>query len=232
MGLSLIAVGRQHSANAFAKAKCYIFEHEVQALPDMNFCPECGGPLLQHVLGGQPRNHFFCQRCQTPCSDSPSVVVTTFVACADRLLWVQRNQEPQRGKWAIPGGFLEQGETLAEGAARELHEEAGILLPPNALQLYMTGSITFINQLYLGFRTMVSTDACQPGVESMDCRFFSRQECPWDQVAYPQVNDSIRQAYDDLDSGNFRVWQAEMTESHYELRPVAGSSAGVPRASR
>jgi hypothetical protein len=54
----------------------------------------------------------------------------------------------------------------------------------------------------------------------MDCRFFSRGECPWDRVAYPQVNDSIRQAYDDLDSGRFNVWQAEMTDSRYELRRV------------
>jgi 8-oxo-dGTP pyrophosphatase MutT (NUDIX family) len=190
-------------------------------LADINFCPECGGPLLRHVVGGEPRNHRFCQRCQTPCYDFPRVVVTVFVACGDRLLWVQRGLPPQQGKWAIPGGFLEQGETLAEGAARELHEEAGILLPPAQLQLYMTGSITFINQVYMGFRAAVPVDVCLPGVESMDCRFFTRRDCPWDQLAYPQVNDSIRQAYDDLDSGRFDVWQAQMTDGHYELRPVS-----------
>jgi ADP-ribose pyrophosphatase YjhB (NUDIX family) len=172
------------------------------------------------VVGGESRNHWFCQRCQAPHLDYPRVVVTAFVASGDRLLWVQRGLQPQRGKWAIPGGFLEQGETLAEGAARELHEEAGILLPPERLQLYMTGSITFINQVYMGFRAAVETELCAPGVESMECRFFARDECPWDQVAYPQVNDSIRQAYDDLDSGSFEVWQAEMTESRYDLRPV------------
>jgi ADP-ribose pyrophosphatase YjhB (NUDIX family) len=192
-------------------------------LPDINYCPECGGPLLRHVVGSEPRNHWFCQRCHTPHYDYPRVVVTAFVACGDRLLWVQRGLQPQRGKWAIPGGLLEQVETLAEGAARELREEAGILLLPQQLQLYMTGSITFINQVYMGFRATVATDICLPGDESMDCRFFTRQECPWDQVAYPQVNDSIRQAYDDLDSGSFEVWQAQMTESHYELRPVSNS---------
>ncbi len=190
-------------------------------MPDFNYCPECGGPLLRHVVGGEPRNHWFCQRCQTPHHDYPRVVVTAFVASGKRLLWVQRGLQPQRGKWAIPGGFLEQGETLAEGAARELYEEAGILLPPERLQLYMTGSITFINQVYMGFRATVETDFCLPGDESMDCRFYTRDECPWDQVAYPQVNDSIRQAYDDLDSGSFEVWQAEMTESRYDLRPVS-----------
>lgn len=211
----------QHSANAFAKAKCYLFCTRNTPLPDINFCPECGGPLLRHVVGGQLRNHLFCQRCQVPHGDYPRVVVTSFIACDDRLLWVQRRLQPQRSKWAIPGGFLEEGETLAEGAARELQEEAGIVLPPDSLQLYMTGSITFINQIYVGFRATVPTDVCLPGVESMDCRFFTRGDCPWDQVAYPQVNDSINQAYDDLDSGRFEVWQAEMTESRYELRPVS-----------
>lgn len=187
----------------------------------INFCPECGGPLLPHVVGGEQRRHLFCQRCQVSCHDYPMVVVTTFVASGNRLLWVQRGLEPQRGKWAIPGGFLENGETLAEGAARELHEEAGILLRPDRLQLYMTGTITFINQIYMGFRATVDSEFCDPGEESMDCRFFTREECPWGQVAYPQVNDSILQAYDDLDSGVFEVWHAEMTESRYELRPIS-----------
>jgi ADP-ribose pyrophosphatase YjhB (NUDIX family) len=188
---------------------------------EMNFCPECGGPLLRHVVGGETRNHWFCQHCQSEHHLYPRVVVTAFVSCGDRLLWVQRGLPPQRGKWAIPGGFLELGETLAEGAARELREEAGIVLAPERLQLYMTGSITFINQLYVGFRATVETPQCLPGVESMSCRFFTRDECPWEHLAYPQVNDSIRQAYDDLERGSFEVWQAEMTENRYELRPVS-----------
>lgn len=187
-------------------------------MSDTNYCPECAGPLLRHIVGGEERKHWFCQRCQMPRHAHPQVVVTTFLACGDRLLWVQRAQAPQIGKWAIPGGFLERGETLAEGAARELYEEAGVLLSADQLQLYMTGSITFINQVYMGFRASVDSEFCVPGIESMDCRFFTRDECPWDEVAYPQVNDSIRQAYDDLDSGCFDVWEAEMTESNYDLR--------------
>jgi len=201
-------------------------------LADMNYCPECGGPLLRHVVGGELRNHWFCLRCQTEHHLYPRVVVTAFIACGKRLLWVQRALDPQRGKWAIPGGFLELGETLAEGTARELCEEAGVRLPPARLQLYMTGSITFINQVYMGFRATVEDEVCLPGVESLDCRFFARDECPWEMLAYPQVNDSIRQAYDDLDSGEFAVWQAQMTQSHYELRPVSQKRAGSGKTSR
>lgn len=152
------------------------------------------------------------------------IVVTTFVASDDRLLWVQRGIEPRKGTWAIPGGFMELNETLAEAAARELHEEAGILLPPEQLQLYMTGTITFINQVYIAFRARVDTDFCQPGPESQACGFFSRRDCPWGNVAYPQVNDSIEQAYADLESGRFDVWQAEMTEGRYDFWSVSQGS--------
>lgn len=193
-------------------------------LSDMNFCSECGGPLLRHVVATEQRNHWYCPRCLAPRYVSPRIIVTNFVALGKSLLWAQRGLEPQLGKWGIPGGFLELGETLGEGAARELHEETGIVVPPEQLQLYMTGSITFINQVYVGFRATVNADSCAPGVESMDCAFFTRDECPWEEVAYPQVNDSIQQAYDDLDSGSFDVWQAEMTDSYYVLRSVSPSA--------
>jgi ADP-ribose pyrophosphatase YjhB (NUDIX family) len=186
----------------------------------MQDCPECGTSLVRHVVSGEVRNHWFCRACRVPRYDHPMVVVTCFVACGDALLWVQRDLEPKRGLWAIPGGYLERGETLAQGAARELQEEAGVLLPPQRLQLYMTGTITFINQVYVGFRAAVGSQACRPGVESLACRFFSRRECPWDRVAYPEVNDSIIQAYDDLESGSFGIWQAEMGANRYVLRQV------------
>ena len=190
-------------------------------MAEVLFCPDCGAPTEPHVVDGEPRNHRFCAACDKAFYDHPMVVVTCFLAYENRLLWVRRDIEPRRGLWAIPGGYLESGETLAQGAARELHEEAGILLPPDQLQMYMTGTLTFINQVYVGFRATVDTDFCLPGEESQACAFFTREECPWDQVAYPQVNSTIEQVYDDLDRGEFDVWQAEMTESRYDFLPVS-----------
>lgn len=187
----------------------------------LNFCPECGTALRGHEIAGELRNHAFCPHCAVPRYDHPMVVVTCFVACGRRLLWVQRDIEPKRGLWAIPGGYVEGGETLAAGAARELREEAGVDLSADQLQFYMTGTITFIHQVYVGFRATVNSDACAPGIESQDCGFFSREECPWDQLAYPQVNSTIVQAYDDLDSGRFSVWQAELTQGRYDFRTVS-----------
>jgi 8-oxo-dGTP diphosphatase len=61
------------------------------------------------------------------------LVVLTIEDCDLRLLTVQRNEHPFKGKWALPGGFLrvgpsrtDQGEGIDEAARRELHEETGL----------------------------------------------------------------------------------------------------------
>ncbi|MCR9187124.1 MAG: NUDIX hydrolase [Halieaceae bacterium] len=190
------------------------------AAPMTRYCPQCGATLEPHVVGGELRNHWRCTVCARLHYDHPMIVVTTFIACNKRLLWVQRALPPKVGSWAIPGGFLEQDETLAEGAARELREEAGVVLPASALSFYMMGTITFINQVYVAFRARVNDEALCPGPESLDAGFFSREECPWGQVAYPEVNDSIFQAYDDLESGRFDVWHTEMTAERYQRHRV------------
>jgi ADP-ribose pyrophosphatase YjhB (NUDIX family) len=148
-------------------------------------------------------------------------MLTVFLSCGRKLLWIQRKLEPRSGFWAIPGGFMERGETMAEGAAREVWEETGIRLAPRDLEFYMTGTITFINQVYIGFRASVACEDCEPGQEALAAAFYSREECPWDEVAYPEVNDSIRRAYDDLERGRFGIYQAEMTQEIYRLLPIS-----------
>ncbi len=150
-------------------------------------------------------------------------MLTCFIACGQKLLWIQRKLEPRSGFWAIPGGFMEAGESLAEGAARELWEETGIRLPAESLDFYMTGTITFINQVYVAFRAQVPNENCQPGEEAIAVAFYSRDECPWDQVAYPEVNDAIRRAYGDLEESRFGIYQAELTEEIYQLYEVITS---------
>ena len=59
----------------------------------------------------------------------PSVTADCIVFDADRVLLIKRGKEPYAGRWALPGGFLNPGETIEEAAARELLEETGLTEP-------------------------------------------------------------------------------------------------------
>src|SRR5947209_3049947 len=62
--------------------------------------------------------------------DRPIVAVLAVVLRGERVLIVQRAQQPNAGRWGFPGGVLELGETVAEGAMRELLEETGVVAEP------------------------------------------------------------------------------------------------------
>ena len=57
--------------------------------------------------------------------DRPSVTADTVVFSGDKVLMVKRKNFPDKGKWALPGGFMEKGESAEQTAARELKEETG-----------------------------------------------------------------------------------------------------------
>src|SRR5579862_7334609 len=59
--------------------------------------------------------------------ERPMVAVLAVVLRGDQALIVQRAQQPNAGRWGFPGGVLELGETVAQGAMRELREETGIV---------------------------------------------------------------------------------------------------------
>jgi len=70
------------------------------------------------------------RRAQRRYPDRPIVAVLAVVLRGERALIVQRAQQPNAGRWGFPGGVLELGETVAEGAMRELFEETGIVAEP------------------------------------------------------------------------------------------------------
>ena len=61
---------------------------------------------------------------------APIVGVGAIIVDAGRVLLVQRGQEPSKGKWSLPGGMLELGESLHEGVVREVQEETGLKVKP------------------------------------------------------------------------------------------------------
>ena len=76
----------------------------------------------------------FCSSCA--CFNSRNLATNAIVLEGSKLLLVQRAQEPDKGWWDIPGGYLDWDETLEECAARELKEETGLLVDPTDLTFF------------------------------------------------------------------------------------------------
>jgi len=61
---------------------------------------------------------------------APIVGVGAVVVDEGRVLLVRRGSEPLKGKWSLPGGMLEVGESLHQGVVREVEEETGLQVEP------------------------------------------------------------------------------------------------------
>ncbi len=81
-----------------------------------------------------------CNVCQQITYSNPIPVAVILLPVDNGILLVRRGIEPQKGKLALPGGFIETGETWQEGGARELREEAGVIIDPNTVKEFMIHS--------------------------------------------------------------------------------------------
>ncbi|MDX9786586.1 MAG: NUDIX hydrolase [Desulfobacterales bacterium] len=89
------------------------------------FCPYCGGPLTKKWWEGTER--LFCDTCIKAIYENPlPAACTVVVDNQNRILLVERSVAPQAGKWCLPGGFMELGETSEGAALRELKEETSL----------------------------------------------------------------------------------------------------------
>ncbi len=84
----------------------------------------------------------------------------------------------------MPAGFLENGETVEVGAARETLEEANARL--NNTHLYTIFSLPHISQVYMFFRADLADLNFSSGSESLEVALFSEAEIPWDELAFPR----------------------------------------------
>jgi len=129
------------------------------------------------------------------------------VCWGEKILLCQRANEPGRGKWLAPCGYLECGETLEEGAARETFEEAGVLLDPARLELYSLVNMPTLEQVAVVFRThLMERPELTVGAECLNAAFLGKHEISADQIAWhPSFGDGPLRFFSELRSGEFSI---------------------------
>lgn len=169
----------------------------------MNFCSACGSVVSLRVPSGDDRRRHICDYCDTIHYQNPCIITGCVPVYEDRILLCKRAIAPRRGYWTLPAGFMENGETTAEGAVRECLEEANArVVNP---QLYAMIDIPHINQVYLFFRGELAAPEFSPGSESLAVELFREAEIPWDEIAFPSVRRTLEYFFQDRREGEFRV---------------------------
>ena len=171
----------------------------------IQYCRQCGSAVEHRVPDdGDTRPRAVCPACQTIHYENPLNVVGTIPVLADgRVLLCKRNIEPQLGKWTLPAGFMELGETTSQGAARETDEEAGAQFEIGALFSLM--NVPRVRQVHMYYRATLLSDQFNPGVETMEARLFSEAEVPWDELAFRTVKETLEHFFADRQRGQFGV---------------------------
>lgn len=188
----------------------------------MNYCSNCGLPVTWRVVPNDDRPRFVCDSCQTVHYQNPKLVVGCIPEWEGRILLCRRAIEPRYGRWTLPAGYLENGETVSEGARRETLEEAHARV--ENLVPYALYNLSFVNQVYFMFRAALADPTYRPGSESLETRLFREDEIPWDQLAFSVVRRTLSVYYQDLADGRFRFHMGDIQPNEKFLSHLQGET--------
>lgn len=168
----------------------------------MNYCSQCGAPVQMQIPTGDDRPRYVCPSCGEIHYQNPKIVVGCVPQWDGRILMCRRNIEPRKGKWTLPAGYLEMGETVMEGARRETLEETGAVV--QALVPYLMFDIVYVNQIYLMFRGELQKPEFRLETpESAEVVLMREEEIPWDDIAFLAIENTLRRYFFDRSSGQF-----------------------------
>jgi ADP-ribose pyrophosphatase YjhB (NUDIX family) len=166
----------------------------------MKFCSECAHPVSLQIPPDDNRMRYVCGNCGAIHYQNPKMVIGSIPVWERngelRVLLCKRAIEPQYGFWTLPAGFMENGETTGAAAQRETEEEAGARIQLH--ELFSLLNVPHVHQVHLFYRaTLLDTDYAA-GTESLEVALFTEAEIPWEDIAFPTVEITLRAFFADV----------------------------------
>ncbi|MBI1282641.1 MAG: NUDIX domain-containing protein [Anaerolineaceae bacterium] len=141
------------------------------------FCPICGAPTELHERFGIPRP--ICTACGYIVFFSPAVAVLALIIQGDKVLLVQRANDPKKGLWVTPAGFMEWDEDPAEAARREVMEETGLDVHiDRLLDVFHTPDDGGIADVVIAYAASIVGGTLQAADDAQDAAWFTRDNLP------------------------------------------------------
>lgn len=173
-----------------------------------HFCSQCASPLTQLTPPDDNRIRDVCNQCGAVHYQNPRNVVGVLPIWGEKVLLCRRAIEPRHNKWTLPAGFMELGETTAQGAIRETQEEAGAEIELGSL--YTVVDVPHANQVHFFYLAKVLSPELNPGPESLEADFFALDAIPWDEMAFRTTITTLKHYIADKKTGVFPVHQYDI----------------------
>ena len=156
---------------------------------DLIYCPRCATPLITRPVGEKLRRA--CPACDFIYFTDPKVGVGVLVLNEGKILLVRRTMMPEKGKWSIPAGFLDQGEDPQETAVREALEETNLQVAIDGLlDVYYNPPDSGGASIFILYRATLIGGELQPGDDADAADFFSLDALP--DLAFASTIDAIQ----------------------------------------
>lgn len=165
----------------------------------MKFCSECGHAVERLIPAGDHLPRHVCPACKTIHYQNPRIITGCVPVWEDRILICRRAIEPRYGFWTLPAGFMENGETVQAGAARECQEEA--LAEVEMGSLLAVVNVLHTHQVHMMFRAKLSNLNFAAGPESLEVKLVREQEIPWPELAFGSVRFTLERFLADRAAG-------------------------------
>ena len=167
--------------------------------PRQKYCSYCGSAVSIKIPEGDNKERAVCNHCGAVFYENPKIVSGCLLTWKDKILLCKRATEPRAGYWTLPAGFLENNETMEAGALRETFEEAGA--KANNLNPFLLCNLPHISQIYIMFHGKLTDGKFSAGLESSEVKLFSKDEIPWNEIAFLVISKAIKLYYQDLKNG-------------------------------
>ena len=143
----------------------------------VKFCMRCGTPLERNLLFGRPRP--VCPACGWIYFADPKVAAGVLVESNGGVLLVRRVNEPGRGMWSFPAGFVDAGEDPMRAAERECLEETGLVVQTTGLLDVVAGREHERGaDIVIVYTALVTGGELLPGDDADQVDYFPRASLP------------------------------------------------------